>query len=199
MSFNTLIDWNSCSPEQQRELLMRPAISASESISRTVAEILRTSKITATGRCVNTARSLIKPRSALRVTEEEIQQTSSRLSDELKQAMQAAVRNIDTFHTAQILPPVDIETQPKCALPAGYPPYRFRGPVYSGRFSAAVLYRINAGDPGAYRRLQKVVLCSPPPIADEILYAAQLCGVKEVFNGRRSGYCRAGAGHRIYS
>ncbi|MDO1767613.1 hypothetical protein Q2354_27220, partial [Escherichia coli] len=35
MSFNTLIDWNSCSSEQQRELLMRPAISASESISRT--------------------------------------------------------------------------------------------------------------------------------------------------------------------
>ncbi len=27
-----------------------------------------------------------------------------------------------------------------------------------------------------------MVLCSPPPIADEILYAAQLCGVKEVFN-----------------
>jgi len=25
------------------------------------------------------------------------------------------------------------------------------------------------------------VLCSPPPIADEILYAAQLCGVQEVF------------------
>ena len=44
MSFNTLIDWNSCSPEQQRELLMRPAISASESISRTVAEILENVK-----------------------------------------------------------------------------------------------------------------------------------------------------------
>lgn len=29
---------------------------------------------------------------------------------------------------------------------------------------------------------QRVVLCSPPPIADEILYAAQLCGVQEVFN-----------------
>jgi len=26
-----------------------------------------------------------------------------------------------------------------------------------------------------------VVLCSPPPIADEILYAAKLCGVEEVF------------------
>ncbi len=29
---------------------------------------------------------------------------------------------------------------------------------------------------------KKVVLCSPPPIADEILYAAQLCGVQDVFN-----------------
>ncbi len=29
---------------------------------------------------------------------------------------------------------------------------------------------------------QQVVLCSPPPIADEILYAAQLCGVKLIFN-----------------
>ena len=40
MSFSTIIDWNSCSPEQQRELLMRPAISASDSITRTVSDIL---------------------------------------------------------------------------------------------------------------------------------------------------------------
>lgn len=39
MSFNTIIDWNSCNTEQQRALLMRPAISASDSITRTVAEI----------------------------------------------------------------------------------------------------------------------------------------------------------------
>jgi histidinol dehydrogenase len=40
MSFNTIIDWNSCSAEQQQQLLMRPAISASDSITRTVADIL---------------------------------------------------------------------------------------------------------------------------------------------------------------
>ena len=42
---------------------------------------------------------------------------------------------------------------------------------------------------------QKVVLCSPPPIADEILYAAKLCGVQAVYkvggaqaiSARRSG------------
>lgn len=40
MSFNTIIDWNSFTAEQQRQLLMRPAISASESINRTVNDIL---------------------------------------------------------------------------------------------------------------------------------------------------------------
>ncbi len=40
MSFSTIIDWNACSVEEQRNLLMRPAISASDSITRTVSEIL---------------------------------------------------------------------------------------------------------------------------------------------------------------
>ena len=44
MSFNTIIDWNSCTEEQQSELLMRPAISASEGVTRTVAEILNNVK-----------------------------------------------------------------------------------------------------------------------------------------------------------
>ncbi len=63
MSFNTLIDWNSCSPEQQRELLMRPAISASESISRTVAEILENVKNNGDQALREYSESLIKPRS----------------------------------------------------------------------------------------------------------------------------------------
>ncbi len=113
MSFNTLIDWNSCSPEQQRELLMRPAISASESISRTVAEILENVKNNGDRALREYSAKFDKTEvGALRVTEQEIQQASSRLSDKLKQAMQTAVRNIDTFHSAQVLPPVDIETQP---------------------------------------------------------------------------------------
>ncbi len=60
MSFNTLIDWNSCSPEQQRALLTRPAISASDSITRTVSDILDNVKHAVTMPCVNTALNLIK-------------------------------------------------------------------------------------------------------------------------------------------
>ncbi len=45
---------------------------------------------------------------------------------------------------------------------------------------------------------QQVVLCSPPPIADEILYAAQLCGVKTIFNvGGARGHRRPRPRYRV--
>ncbi len=47
MSFNTIIDWNGCSADQQQQLLTRPAISASDSISKTVTEILNNVKANA--------------------------------------------------------------------------------------------------------------------------------------------------------
>lgn len=39
-TFNTLINWADCSAQQRAELLMRPAIAAEDSITRTVREIL---------------------------------------------------------------------------------------------------------------------------------------------------------------
>ena len=49
MSFNTIIDWNGCSADQQQQLLTRPAISASDSISKTVTEILNNVKANGDG------------------------------------------------------------------------------------------------------------------------------------------------------
>ncbi|SUG19496.1 histidinol dehydrogenase [Salmonella enterica subsp. arizonae] len=113
MSFNTLIDWNNCNPEQQRELLTRPAISASDSITRTVSDILDNVKTRGDDALREYSAKFDKAEvTALRVTAEEIAAAGARLSDELKQAMAAAVKNIETFHSAQTLPPVDVETQP---------------------------------------------------------------------------------------
>lgn len=132
MSFNTIIDWNSCTAEQQRQLLMRPAISASESITRTVNDILDNVKARGDEALREYSAKFDKTTvTALKVSAEEIAAASGRLSDELKQAMAVAVKNIETFHTAQKLPPVDVETQPR-ALPASHAPGSFSWFVYSG-------------------------------------------------------------------
>ncbi len=130
---------------------MRPAISASESITRTVNDILDNVKTRGDeALCEYSAKFDKTTVTALKVSADEITAASERLSDELKQAMAVAVKNIETFHTAQKLPPVDVETQPGRALPAGHAPGGFSGFVYSRRLRPALLNGINAGNSGAY-------------------------------------------------
>ncbi len=183
MSFNTIIDWNSCTAEQQRQLLMRPAISASESITRTVNDILDNVKTRSDEALREYSAKFDKTTvTALKVSAEEIAAASERLSDELKQAMAVAVKNIETFHTAQKLPPVDVETQPGVRCQQVTRPVASVGLYIPGGSAPLFSTVLMLATPARIAGCKKVVLCSPPPIADEILYAAQLCGVQDVFN-----------------
>jgi histidinol dehydrogenase len=183
MSFNTVIDWNSISPEQQRDLLMRPAISASESISRTVAEILDNVKTHGDQALREYSAKFDKTDvSSLNVSEQEVDAASRRLSDELKQAMAVAVKNVETFHVAQKLQPVDVETLPGVRCQQVTRPIASVGLYIPGGSAPLFSTVLMLATPARIAGCNKVVLCSPPPIADEILYAAKLCGVKDIFN-----------------
>lgn len=112
-TFNTPIDWATCSAERQAELLMRPAIAASDSITRTVSEILDNVKANGDRALRDYSARFDKADvAALRVSAEQIAAACARLGDDIKQAMAVAVANVDTFHNAQRLPAVDVETQP---------------------------------------------------------------------------------------
>ncbi|WP_138434026.1 histidinol dehydrogenase [Winogradskyella algicola] len=118
------------------------------------------------------------------VTAQEIEEASSKLSLELKSAINQAKSNIETFHKAQKTDKVSVETsagitcwQEKRAIqkvgiyiPAGTAPL----------FSTVLMLAIPANIAGC----KEIVLCSPPnkdgKIANEILYAAQLCGVTKI-------------------
>ncbi|MDU2939053.1 MAG: histidinol dehydrogenase [Enterobacteriaceae bacterium] len=183
MSFNTIIDWNSSTPQQQRELLMRPAISASDSITRTVAEILDTVKTRGDAALRDYSARFDKTDvKALKVTAQDIADASARLGDDIKQAMAVAVKNITTFHNAQILPAVDVETQPGVRCQQVTRPVDSVGLYIPGGSAPLLSTVLMLATPARIAGCNKVVLCSPPPIADEILYAAQLCGVQNIFN-----------------
>ncbi|WP_343551240.1 histidinol dehydrogenase [Pantoea sp.] len=178
----TPIDWQQCNEDQQQALLMRPAISASESISQIVRDVLVKVK--------NEGDAALREFSArfdkaqvdnLRVSAEEMQAASDRLSDTLKQAMAVAVGNIETFHNAQILREVDVETQPGVRCQQITRPVKSVGLYIPGGSAPLFSTVLMLATPARIAGCGRVVLCSPPPIADEILYAAQLCGVKEMF------------------
>ena len=182
MSFNTIIDWNSSTPQQQRELLMRPAISASETITRTVIDILDNVKSRGDDALREYSARFDKTDvQALQVTAEEIDAASARLGDDIKQAMAVAVNNITTFHNAQILPAVDVETLPGVRCQQVTRPVESVGLYIPGGSAPLFSTVLMLATPARIAGCNRIVLCSPPPIADEILYAAQLCGVREVF------------------
>ncbi|WP_288445224.1 histidinol dehydrogenase [uncultured Pantoea sp.] len=176
------IDWQACSAEQQQALLQRPAISASASISATVQDVLV--QVKQQGDAALRAFSARFDKAQvenLRVSAAEMQAAGKRLSDNLKQAMADAMANIETFHNAQILPPVDVETQPGVRCQQITRPVKSVGLYIPGGSAPLFSTVLMLATPARIAGCGRVVLCSPPPIADEILYAAQLCGVQEVF------------------
>ena len=183
MTFNTIIDWNNCDSAQQRALLMRPAISASDSITRTVADILDNVKARGDAALREYSAKFDKTEvAALKVTAEEINAAEARLGEQIKEAMAVAIANIETFHLAQRLPAVDIETMPGVRCQQVTRPVASVGLYIPGGSAPLFSTVLMLATPARLAGCAKVVLCSPPPIADEILYAAKLCGVQEVFN-----------------
>ncbi|EOC0062762.1 histidinol dehydrogenase [Cronobacter turicensis] len=182
MTFTTIVDWNTCSAQAQRELLMRPAISASDSITRTVADILNNVKARGDAALREYSAKFDKTDvAALNVTPEEIDAAAARLDDKVKQAMAVAVANIEKFHRAQQLAPVDIETLPGVRCQQVTRPVASVGLYIPGGSAPLFSTVLMLATPARIAGCKRVVLCSPPPIADEILYAAKLCGVQEVF------------------
>ncbi|MFN3756289.1 MAG: histidinol dehydrogenase [Flavobacterium sp.] len=121
----------------------------------------------------------------LKVSQVELTSSESMVSPTLKSALQQAKENIEKFHKAQQTPIVTVETSPGVICWQEKRPIEKVGLYIPGGtaplFSTVLMLAIPAKLAGC----KEIVLCSPPrkdgSFAPEILYAAQLCGVTEVY------------------
>ncbi|KDN10097.1 histidinol dehydrogenase [Gilliamella sp. Imp1-1] len=174
--------WQQCTDDQRRKLLTRPAINASDSISKAVADILVQVKQHGDEALKALSNKFDKIQiEQIKLTQEEIKTAANRVNPELKQAMQLAVANIEKFHQAQAYQSIMVETMPgvKCQLVTR--PIHSVGLYIPGGSAPLLSTVLMLATPAKIAGCRQVILCSPPPIADEILYAAQLCGVSEVY------------------
>ena len=121
----------------------------------------------------------------LEVSADEIAWAESQVADEVKQAVEVAVKNISAFHQAQMPNEVRVETQPGVVcvqrpvainrvglyIPGGTAPL----------FSTVLMLALPAKIAGC----KDIVLCTPTNkqgrVASEVLYAASRCGVSRIF------------------
>ncbi|HHY0428259.1 TPA: histidinol dehydrogenase [Vibrio parahaemolyticus] len=175
--------WQSLSEEQQDAILERPAIAEGANITAAVADVIAKVRTQGDAALLELTEKFdrVKPES-IRVPSKEINAASERLSAEMKQALDQAYSNIAKFHKAQKPQPIKVETQPGVMCEQVTRPIQKVGLYIPGGSAPLPSTVLMLGVPAKIAGCRKVVLCSPPPIADEILYVAKLCGIDEVYN-----------------
>ncbi|GGE10894.1 histidinol dehydrogenase [Psychroflexus salis] len=124
----------------------------------------------------------------LLVSNEEVQEAEQLITSDLKEAIQLAKHNIETFHAAQKTSRVVVETQPGVKCWQEKRPIQKVGLYIPGGsaplFSTVLMLALPAKIAGC----KEIVLCTPPDkegkIHPAILYTAQLCGITKI--------CKAG-------
>lgn len=119
------------------------------------------------------------------VTEEEIEAARAEVSEDLKQAVAQAYRNIYAFHSAQRFEPVEVETVPGVRCVQKAVPIQKVGLYIPGGsaplFSTVLMLVIPAKVAGC----RQIILCTPcgkdGKVAPAVLYTASECGVDRIF------------------
>lgn len=175
--------WQSLSESQQDSVLERPAITEGANITATVSDVI--AKVRNEGDAalkeLTEKFDRVTPES-IRVSSTDIEEACARLTPEMKQALEQAYSNIAKFHEAQKPQPIKVETQPGVVCEQVTRAINTVGLYIPGGSAPLPSTVLMLGVPAQIAGCRKVVLCSPPPIADEILYVANLCKIDEVYN-----------------
>ncbi|MGR5093090.1 histidinol dehydrogenase [Vibrio maritimus] len=175
--------WQHLSQSQQESVLERPAITEGANITAAVTEVINQVRSEGDKALLDLTEKFdrVRPES-IRVSADEIEAASARLSDNMKQALEQAYSNIAKFHKAQRPEALRVETQPGVVCEQVTRPINKVGLYIPGGSAPLPSTVLMLGVPAQIAGCRKVVLCSPPPIADEILYVAKLCKIDEVYN-----------------
>jgi histidinol dehydrogenase len=121
----------------------------------------------------------------LRVSKSEINAAVKSIDGKLKQAIETAHRNIQKFHKAQQLKTEKIETTKGVVCWRESRPIENVGLYIPGGSAPLFSTVLMLATPAAIAKCKRIVLCSPTGKAGKIhpaiLFAAQLCGVHEVY------------------
>lgn len=119
------------------------------------------------------------------VTKAEMIAAASGISEDLKRAIQLAKTNIESFHSAQRTPRVEVETQKGVHCWQEKRPIEKVGLYIPGGSAPLFSTILMLAVPAQIAGCKEVVLCTPPDLRGQVpevlLYTAQLCGVTQIY------------------
>lgn len=175
--------WNKLNEAEKIAALTRPAQSSSDKVQGIVENIISRIQKEGDQALFEFSKTLDRYEGDhLELTADEITTACSRVDSELKTAIDTAYENIKKFHAAQTPHTVKLETYPGIVCETHTHPIDSVGLYVPGGSAPLVSTALMLAVPAAIAGCPEVILCSPPPISDAIIYAATKAGVKRIFN-----------------
>ncbi|HTQ65707.1 MAG TPA: histidinol dehydrogenase [Puia sp.] len=168
-----------------RKIMMRPVADTS-SLEMTVSNILK--EVRENGDDAVRRFSLMFDKVSIEnaeITQKEIGEANSLVSDELKSAIQKAKKNIEFFHKQQLQPVEMIEPMAGVQCWRKTVPIEKVGLYIPGGTAPLFSTLLMLGIPARLAGCKEIVLCSPPDqegkLHPAILYSAELTGISKIF------------------
>jgi histidinol dehydrogenase len=181
-----LVNWQNLSTQQQKNVLERPAIANNALLSTQVTNILAQIKIKGDTALFDLTEKFDGIRlQTLKVKPAQIEEATKTLSAKRLAAIKKAYQQIKRFHKAQVTTDISVETCPgvRCTLKTeAIESVGLYIPAGSAPLPSTVLM---LGVPAQLANCPRVVLVCPPnkqgKLADEVLVAAKLCNISEIY------------------
>ncbi|MGN0894874.1 MAG: histidinol dehydrogenase [Succinivibrio sp.] len=175
--------WKDLSDTQKEEALTRPAQTSSAKVQEIVENIISRIRKEGDSALFEFSKTLDRYEGdSIELTKDEIKAACARVVGELKESIDTAYENIRKFHAAQTPNCVKLETYPGIVCETHTHPIDSVGLYVPGGSAPLVSTALMLAVPAEIAGCPEVILCSPPPISDAIVYAATKAGVKRIFN-----------------
>ena len=196
MMKNEIINWQNLSDTERKLALSRPAIAESGLLSQQVENILSNVRKNGDKALYDLTEKFDGVTlSTLQVSPDQVNAAKTRLTAARLNAIESAYANIKRFHQAQISADIRVETTPGviCTLKTeAIASVGLYIPAGSAPLPSTVLM---LGVPAQLAKCPRKVLVCPPDkngqLADEILVAASLCQIDEIYSVGGAQACAA--------
>ncbi|WP_281646521.1 histidinol dehydrogenase [Parendozoicomonas sp. Alg238-R29] len=177
-----IINWNQQTTESQEKFLARAEQVQGKSLTQTVADILENVRRNGNQALYQYSEQFDGQKlEQLVIDSDELRQRGNNIPDALKQAIDAAIVNIEKFHGAQAFQPVTVETQPGIVCELRSEAIERVGLYVPGGSAPLVSSVLMQALPAKIAGCEVRILTTPPPVNNAICYAAWRCGVQQVF------------------
>ncbi|MCE9678610.1 histidinol dehydrogenase [Shewanella sp. AS1] len=176
------LNWNQLSASEQEQALRRSPLVGDQALEQSVKNIIDSVADKGDAALIDFSKRFDGIElTSLALSPQAIAAACDRVDDKIKNAIALAMDNIQAFHQAQAYKPIDVETQAGIRCELRSEAIEKVGLYIPGGSAPLISTVLMLALPAKIAGCEQRILVSPPPIDDAIIYAANACGITQIF------------------